>query len=227
MVRSCINLQNMDTTHAGIRATFENGALSIRHTAKSFSRCAVDLTLEQTVNKDVEFRQTGMTAFAQSVGARNRWNITRPMRAAVVNSLKGMAGLTTREEVSQELKPNHIKRDRGDLEKLMSGIEDTMNPFNQASPDSKLHCLTTGRPASTEVGDDLLAASAIGQKWHDDYIQECQEDPARFEKPIKRRKVNNFAHDALKMKVKTKELKNVEVRCTRNLFGRMPYLAAS
>ena len=227
MVRYCLNLQNMDTTHAGIRATFENGALSIRRTAKSFSRCAVDLTLEQTVNRDAASRQTGITAFTQSVGARKRWNITRPMRAAVVNSLKGMAGLTTREEVSQELKPNRIKRDRGDLEKLMSGIEDTMNPFNQASPDSKLYCLTTGRPASTEVADDLLAASAIGQKWHDDYIQECQEDPARFEKPIKRRKVKNFAHDALKMKVKTKELKNVEVRCTRDLFGRMLYLAAS
>ena len=174
MVRYSLNLQNMDTTHAGIRATFENGALSMRRTVKSFSHCAVDLTLEQTVNWDAAFRQTCITASTQSVGARKRWNITRPMRVAVVNSLKGMAGLTTREEVSQELKPNCIKRDRGDLEKLMSGIEDTMNSFNQASPDSKLYCRTTGRPASTEV------------------------------KPIKRWKVKNCAQDALKMKVKTK-----------------------
>ena len=65
------------------------------------------------------------------------------------------------------------------------------------------------------MADDLLAASAIGQKWHDDYIQECQEDPARFEKPIKRRKVKNFAHDALKMKVKTKE------KCGSSLYKRL------
>ena len=49
MVRYCLNLQNMDTTHAGIRATF-----------------AVDLTLEQTVNRDAASRQTGITPFTQS-----------------------------------------------------------------------------------------------------------------------------------------------------------------
>ena len=39
--------------------------------------------------------------------------------------------------------------------------------------------------------------------------------------------MKNFAHDAVKMKMRTNELKNVEVRWTRDLFGRMLYLAAS
>ena len=52
MTRYYLNLLNMKHTHEGIHAVFERGALSIRCTSKSFSCCAIDLTLQQTVNKD-------------------------------------------------------------------------------------------------------------------------------------------------------------------------------
>ena len=64
----------------------------------------MDLTLEQTVNRDAASRQTGIAVFTQYVKARKRWTITRTVRGAVVGCLLEMAGLTTREETSQELK---------------------------------------------------------------------------------------------------------------------------
>ena len=44
------------------------GALSIRRTNKDFSRVAVDLTLEQTINADVTSRLTGIAAFGHGYG---------------------------------------------------------------------------------------------------------------------------------------------------------------
>ena len=79
-------------SHPGIRPIFEGGALSIRCTSKSFSRSAVDLTLEQTVNRDAASRQTGIAAFTQCVKARKRWTKTRTVRGAVVGCLLEMAG---------------------------------------------------------------------------------------------------------------------------------------
>ena len=67
-----LNLLNMETTHPGIRTNFEAGALSVRRTRHSFSRSTVDITLEQTVNKDAASRQKGMACFTQNIGARKR-----------------------------------------------------------------------------------------------------------------------------------------------------------
>ena len=83
--------------------TFERGAISIQQTSKAFLCSSVDLTLEQTINKDAASKQTGITSFRQCVEARKRWTITRSSRGAVVGVLLEMAGLTTRDDVAQEL----------------------------------------------------------------------------------------------------------------------------
>ena len=53
------NLLRMEDTHPGITEEFENGAISIRRTKKAYSRIPVDLTLEQTINKDAASPLTG------------------------------------------------------------------------------------------------------------------------------------------------------------------------
>ena len=69
MVKYLHSLINMENTHPGIRKIFENGALTIRRSSRSFSRNAVDITLEQTVNADAASRSTGISAFSQSDSA--------------------------------------------------------------------------------------------------------------------------------------------------------------
>ena len=70
-----------------------------------------------------------------------------------------------------------------------------------------------------------LTTEAV-MKGHDEFVQGCFNDASRFEKPIQRRKVQNFASATVKCKVKTKDLKMVELQGTRNLFGRLLYLSA-
>lgn len=79
---------------------FEGGAVSIRRTQKSLSRTAVDLTLEQTVNKDAASRQGDIAAFILCVKVRKRWTLTRSFRGAVVGTVIEMAGLTLADTIS-------------------------------------------------------------------------------------------------------------------------------
>ena len=59
-----------------------------------------------------------------------------------------------------------------------------------------------------------------------EFRQECIDNPVRFEKTIKRRKIKNFTTDAKKMNIPQKDLKVKEVLCTKDIWGRLVYLAA-
>ena len=51
---------NMEKTHPGITEDFDAGIISLRRTNKPFSASAIDLTLEQTQNKDAANSATGI-----------------------------------------------------------------------------------------------------------------------------------------------------------------------
>ncbi len=134
-----LNLLNMEKTHPEIRTSFEGGAPSVHRTRHSFSRSAVDITLEQTVNRDAAFRHSGIASFTQNINARKRWTIIRSFRGAIVSSLLETAGITLMEDSVQELKPSRIDRDNRDLSNAIAGIENALNPFS--IDDDALYCL--------------------------------------------------------------------------------------
>ena len=93
-------LLNIDDTHPGLREFFEKGVFSVRRTPHQFSRCPVDLTLEQTVKVDAASRQTHLISTTNS--ARLRWMLTKSSRAAFIGMVQEMAGLTTKEDVTAD-----------------------------------------------------------------------------------------------------------------------------
>ena len=66
IVHCFLNLVNIDDTHPRLRQVLENGSLSIRSSAKSFAKKAVDMTLEQTITADASSQLAGISAFSQS-----------------------------------------------------------------------------------------------------------------------------------------------------------------
>lgn len=90
-----------------------------------------------------------------------------------------------------------------------------------------MYCLTTGKQCSLETRNDLINCFAIDEKWKSEFIYGCFTDPSNFEKAIPRRKVRNFAADALKSKVTPKDRKIIELQGTRYLFGRLLYLSST
>ena len=71
----------------------------------------------------------------------------------------------------------------------------------------------------------LLACSELGKKWSEEFKSGCFNNADRFEKPIPRRKVKNFASDAVKVKMTVKDKKIKELQGTRDLLGRLIHLA--
>ena len=160
----------MDMTHPGIRSSFQGVALSIRRSRHTFSRSAVDVTLEQTVNRDAASRQRGIAAFSQNVSARKRWTVTRSFRGAIVGCLLEMADVTLLDDSVQELKPSRVARDNDDLKNLITELENILNPFS--IDDKVLYCLSTGKAASSGVRDSLLEVEKTGSALHQEFVTE-------------------------------------------------------
>ena len=127
----------------------------------------MDLTLEQTVNADAASRLTGIASFSKSVSARRRWMVTRDVRSELVRHLMEKSGQKPKADVVQELKPSWIKRDNADLNKLITGIGATMDPFLADIPGEKLYCISTGKEISEDIAGSILATHTHGQQWYE------------------------------------------------------------
>ena len=107
-------------------------------------------------------------------------------------------------------------------------IEHTIDPFsNHLIDDTNLYCIADGKKIEDNIKKQMLNVFVLGKEWKDEFVKECLDDPTRFEKPIKRRKVSNFASTAIKIKLQCKDAKVVELKITRDLLGRMLYLACT
>jgi len=122
----------------------------LRRTNKTFSRTAVDMGLEQTVNAHAASRHTGMGSFIASKNARGRWMVTRSIRSAIVGSLMDSAGMNQIEDSTKDTQPHRVKRDHDDLMNLVSSICSTMNPLN-IEPSNDLICVSSGKKMRDDI----------------------------------------------------------------------------
>jgi len=222
MSKHQLDLMNI-TTHPGLKEMLADGLFSIRRTDNQFSRISVDLTLEQTVNADAASRMTGYTDSTNSYSARLRWSLIKGARAALITAMLEMTGIRQANDAAAELSTCRISRDNKDLQKQISTIEGSANPFTLES--EFLVNIQTGKSATKEISDSLLNIEEKGKIKHDAFVSECVEDAARFQKPIKRNVLKTFADQGAKNK-RTSNPIIKELRCTRDLFGRIAIIAA-
>ena len=130
LVRYHDNLLKLSETHKDVYDEFKKGCFGIKRTKKDFSRLPIDLTLEQTVNADAASQKTGISYFTNSISARQRWADSHFVRMEVLSEVLNKLDMTTKEDVSQDLKPNRIMKNTRDLEKILRSIQENMNPFS-------------------------------------------------------------------------------------------------
>ncbi len=205
MILYMLKLLNIDLTHSGARSLLVHEALSIKCTTKPFNRCAVDITLEFTINADAASRSTRITTFTQSEEARHCMMVTQSALSVITGELFDMADLKKNEDSSQELSKHLIKKDNEDLYKVKNHMEGTLNPFDGRSQDTNLYCLTTEKAASGDVKKGLLGAKKQGRNGVTHSEVSASLSQKRFEKPIPRCKIKNFASDAVKTKLTVKD----------------------
>ena len=98
-------------------------------------------------------------------------------------------------------------------------IADTLNPFNSQVDPNFLYNIGTGKAAKDSTAAFLLNCVAIDERERKQFIDECSKDPQRFEKPIKRQKLETFASELGKHKIKVKDGRTIAACYMRDLFG--------
>ena len=152
-------LQQMDPI---AHAILEAGAMSIRRTKKSYSRCAVDLSLEQTVNRDAASPMSGISAFRNSESAFRRWSITLTLRGMALSELRELVGIQSGEVPVNQTRKWRIQHDYADMDALTNTLNKMCNPLATDSP-AELVNISSGKSAKEETKTFLLRTLAWGK----------------------------------------------------------------
>ena len=143
LVRYHNNILKLRKTHPIIY----EGWFSLQRTTKSFSAQPIDLILEQTINADAANQKTGIGSLTNSISARQRWTDSHFVRTEIISHLLEDLSMTQKEDISQDLKPNQIKRNCQDLATIKTALEEMMNPFSDSIDKDTLYNIGTGKSA--------------------------------------------------------------------------------
>ena len=123
------NLLKLSELHKDVYYELKKGCFSTKRTKNNFSRLPFDLTLEQTVNRDAASQKTGISYFTNSIFGRRWWAGSHFVRMEALSEVLNKLDMTTKEEVSQDLKPSRIMKNTRDLEKILRSNQGNMNRF--------------------------------------------------------------------------------------------------
>ena len=193
--------QRIQEADPKLRELLEKGAFSIRRTPKNYSRSAVDLSLEQSVNRDSASSMRGIVSFRNSDAALRRWSITMTQRAMAVTELCTFTGLENGEQATAQCRPSRIRKDNSQMNSLSEKIDEFCNPFMADAPTSLVN-VATGNVVSKITEEYLLNTLKRGLEAREKFKEEWKNNSGRFLLPVKRTKVQNFAAENVKKKVK-------------------------
>ena len=227
MVLFALELLNLDITHPGAKDLLKNGAFSVRRSAGNFSRVGVDMALEQSINAHAKNKLRGIVAFSQSDTAVQRWILTSATKTQLVNKCNEIGNQYLHgAHLHKELRASRIKRDNKDMASISKALHSSLNPFDTRLHEDSLYNLKSGREASLECAASLLTIMEKGKKSRNYFLDQILTDPERFEQPIKRQKLINFASENFQKGNKFTLAKKVaEAKGKRDLWGRIVYLA--
>ena len=123
------DLLTFKKSYPGIYEEFNNDYLWLKRTSKPCSRIPIDLTLEQTINSDAACQRRSIISLTNTKSARQRWAQSNSSSTSNLPKLFEELRMTSKQDISEELKPHRMKQNCHDLKKIISSIHDTMNRF--------------------------------------------------------------------------------------------------
>ena len=133
--------------------------------------------------------------------------------------------MTSKEDIPEELKLHRVKQNCHHLEKIISSINDTMNPFASTIEKEYLFNISNEKAALGETADFLTNIWTIGFSSRNCFIKDWNDYPNAYQNPIRRQNIENFASEAGSYELLSKNKSLVSVSMTRGLFGSIVYHA--
>lgn len=214
-------LESIEQTHPGLMQEYGFCFLGIKRTTKPFSRIPIDITLEQTINANAASRAEGIVQMTNSAGARQKWAITHSLRTHMISKLMDFCNMYSKDDITKDLKKSIICQNNKNVEDLMTIIQQCTNPFSSNLSQEHLYNISSGQSVSEDIFTFLSSIETTGERQRIQFITESQTDRERFDKPILKNKIVNFASKCVK-KVKVNG-KVKEVTIQRDIFGRLLY----
>ena len=173
-------LLKLKNSHPDIYEEFKNGCFSPKQKLKPFSRILIDLTLEQTINADVACQRSGIILLTNSISARQSWVQTHSIHTSILSKSFEKLRVTTKEDILEQLKQHRVKQNYHHLEKIISSINDTMNPSASTIEKEHLFNIANGKAALGETADFLTSVWTTGFSARDCFIKDCN-DPNAYQ----------------------------------------------
>ena len=216
---------NLEKTHPGAEDLLKNNGFSVNRSDVPSSRNAVDITIEQTINRHAK-SHSGIVGFSRNHSAYYRWCRTRHARASYLQATKEIANIDTLESTShKEVRSSQILKSEQDTCCVMEAINNFINPFTIEDKDT-LYCLSSGAPVPSNVENDNLMSDEIGKKAHKQFVQgRLIDKTVSFHAPVKKQNLKTFANQAKTSLVQGKARKNIEITAERNVLGQLVILA--
>ena len=133
--------------------------------------------------------------------------------------------MTSKEYISEELKPHWVKQNCHHLEKIISSISDILNAFVSTIEKEQLFNIANEKAALGETASFLTNIWTIGFSARDYFIKDYNDDPNLYQNTIKQQKIKNFASEAGSYKVSSNNKRLASVLKTRGLFASILYYA--
>ncbi|GFV57773.1 uncharacterized protein TNCV_1565811 [Trichonephila clavipes] len=92
-----------------------------------------------------------------------------------------------------DLQPNRIKIYDKQIANFIEIFEKNINPFDESLDEDSLNNIATAKPVPENVANFLLNIEKNGEDLRKQFITKCAENQDRFDKPIKKNQVLNFA----------------------------------
>ena len=220
-----LTLLNLPSSHPGGQELLRLNGFSVNRSEVQSSRNAVDLTIEQTINRHAK-SHGGIIGFSRNYSAYYRWCMTRHSRAGYVQATMELTGMESQGcSTHKDIRTSEILRSETDVRKVVDAITSFINPFDVEDKDV-LYCLSSRVPAPPEVEQDLLSADNRGKILHEAFVKErLIKKEKSFHEPIKKQKLKTFASLAKSVKVTGTDKKTKNVVAQRNVFGQLILLA--
>ena len=124
------------------KTLIENKGFSVSRSDVPAKRCAIDMTIEQTTNKDAKTRG-GIIGFSRSLTTYYRWCATRHNRSQYVSALQEIINMDTKSLDSHKDIANSERLKEKSVRSTVWAFSAFTNPFEMST--DAIFCLSSGK----------------------------------------------------------------------------------
>ena len=163
------------------------------------------MLLNRLLNADTTNQKISIINATNSIRNKQLWDDSHYIRVSLISRLFKENILNSNENMTKDLKSSRLNRNSQHLSVLIDAMRSYLKPFSPEINQKKIFNIATGKRATLETKEFLLNARKIGEDAKRQFIDECVDDPERFE-------TRTLGTEGKKFKTKQKDGKIVKFR---------------